>query len=170
MPEKAVLLKVGSSSVIFLDPSDPRIPYQTEHRGSSMYQNSHVGYSKQYVSVITPEETAAAKMADKRILKPYNSNDDTDDFAKEHSLPQKTTGSDGFYNEEGFRKTKTKLDKADILRAIYPDWHIEEESNPAWYEEVYDAPIEFIVNVDAEVLKNEALAKIKELMWDKWLT
>ena len=89
MPEKGTLVNVGGASVVFMDPSDPRIPYHTEYDGSTMHENRHAGYTQRYVTIISEAETAEAKKEDKRILKPYESLDLTDDFADEYNLPQK---------------------------------------------------------------------------------
>jgi hypothetical protein len=165
MPAKGTLVNLAGVSVVFMDPSDPRIPYHTEYDGSTMHENRHLGYTQKYVTIISEEETVEAKKEDKRILKPYKSFDLTDDFADEYRIPQKKkVWSNGYYNDEGLQRAKGELEKADILRAIYPDWYIEETTNPAWYNEVPNTQILSWAGKGAELepLKTAALAKIKD--------
>jgi len=130
---------VSVNNVVFLDPSDPRIPYYKECTGSAMYQEEAMGWKKSNVVIITQEDTAAAKAAGKGTLKPYRNSPDSTNlfFSKEYPVPElKDSYSIGFYNEEGYAKMQRELEKADKLRILYPDWHNEEKTNPEWYKEI----------------------------------
>lgn len=151
-----------SVEVIFLDPSDPRIPYYTDYDGNTMYQKEHKGWQTSNVTVISKADTKEAKRSGKKILKPFESPDSTNDFFDEFSIQQKPwTWDPGFYNDAGLSKAKSDFEKADFLRAIYSDWFVEEQANPKWYEEI---PISGILVIAQGFEENKAttLKKIKD--------
>lgn len=133
------LAAVSVNNIVFLDPSDPRIPYYKECYGSSMYQQEAMGWKKSNVLIITKEETAAAKAAGKGTLKPYiHSPDSTNNFfSREYPVPElKYSYSSGFYNDEGYSQLRGELETADRLRILYADWPNEEKTHPEWYKEI----------------------------------
>jgi hypothetical protein len=129
---------VSVNNIVFLDPTDPRIPYYRECAGSSMYKQEAMGWKKSNVLIITKEETAAAKAAGKGTLKPYNSPDSTNQFfSNEYPVQElKYSYSSGFYNDEGYTQMRRELETADKLRIFYADWANEEKAHPEWYKEI----------------------------------
>jgi len=142
MPINAVAI----NHVVFLDPSDPRIPsYNTcsnTHFGDNGGQS--IGWNKNYVVIITKEDTAAAKAAGSLGLKPYESDpDSTNTFFAQYPLTpvpyNPLPSGDGMTYGSSHGSVKYELEKIDRLRILYPNWVAEEQRNPKWYDEIQNA-------------------------------
>lgn len=162
MPETSVSVSNDRTTVVFLDGSDPRIPFHTEHGGSSLYEHEKSGWKIANVKVITKAETAAAKAAKAKMIKPFDGPDSTDSFFSEFQSPRRTPlWSPVFYNEEGEYNTRREMEKADILRRFYPDWATEELQNPGWYNEIPHSGVLAMASQFNEK-RAETLEKIKD--------
>lgn len=142
MPINAVAI----NHVVFLDPSDPRIPSYNTCSNTRFADNGgqSTGWTKKYVVIVTKEDTAAAKAAGSLGLKPYESDpDSTNAFFEQYPVPpvpfNPLPPGDGMSYGSSHSKVKYELEKIDRLRILYPNWVAEEQSNPTWYNEIPNA-------------------------------
>jgi hypothetical protein len=155
---------VAVNHIVFLDPSDPRIPYYSNSTDGSFLDGAAPGWTKSNVVVITKEDTAAAKAAGCMGLKPYgNDPDSTNTFFEMYRVPPVASNHlTGLYGESNGR-VKRELEKADNLRILYPNWVAEEQRNPLWYNEIPETGI--LVLAKGKHLDNsvaESMAQVRD--------
>lgn len=166
MPINAVAI----NHVVFLDPSDPRIPSYNTCSDTHFADNGGqaVGWKKNYVVIITKEDTAAAKAAGSLGLKPYESDPDSTNtfFAQYPLIPvpyNPLPSGDGMTYGYSHGSVKHTLEKIDRLRILYPDWVAEEQRNPKWYDEIPSTGILILAkgpHLDNSVA--ESVAKVRD--------
>jgi len=143
--QSAIIIEGQGKKIVFMDPSDPRIPSfdsydynnQSETDSTGCWNpGSYAGLKVSNAIIVTPADSANARKEGKRMLKPYKSDDNTNDFFRQFTVPERKRSYAGHYWGDNLPNVIAKLNKRDIIRAIYPFWAVEDAKDPEWYDKI----------------------------------